>query len=189
MPHRLVAPAEVPAVVEPEPVEGNDVRPAVGANRREPVVGRLDEPGLHDVPGQEAGGRPVPRREHELFRARDGNAHPVSGSPVSSSVFRPERISAIRRQPARPSPPVDHWSCTTVNRHIGPSQHWSYDGRVMGTTLIRATLVPAFMRLAGEANWWAPRPLKRFYDRYGISESEAAPPSPSRAEPELEPTG
>jgi RND superfamily putative drug exporter len=36
--------------------------------------------------------------------------------------------------------------------------------------LIRGTLVPAFMRLAGEWNWWAPGPLRRFYARYGISE-------------------
>jgi RND superfamily putative drug exporter len=36
--------------------------------------------------------------------------------------------------------------------------------------VIRSTLVPAFMRLAGDANWWAPRPLRRFHDRFGISE-------------------
>ena len=36
--------------------------------------------------------------------------------------------------------------------------------------VIRGTLVPAFMRLAGEANWWAPGPLRRFHDRFGISE-------------------
>ena len=36
--------------------------------------------------------------------------------------------------------------------------------------IIRGTLVPAFMRLAGSANWWAPAPLRRFYERYGISE-------------------
>jgi RND superfamily putative drug exporter len=36
--------------------------------------------------------------------------------------------------------------------------------------LIRSTLVPAFMRLAGDANWWAPRPLRRFHDRFGFSE-------------------
>ena len=42
---------------------------------------------------------------------------------------------------------------------------------LMDATLIRATLVPAFMRLAGEANWWAPAPLRRIYDRWGISES------------------
>ena len=37
--------------------------------------------------------------------------------------------------------------------------------------VIRGTLVPAFMRLAGEWNWWAPGPLRRFYQRFGISES------------------
>jgi putative drug exporter of the RND superfamily len=38
--------------------------------------------------------------------------------------------------------------------------------------LIRATLVPAFMRLAGRANWYAPRALRRFHLRYGIWETE-----------------
>ena len=42
---------------------------------------------------------------------------------------------------------------------------------VMDATIVRATLVPAFMRLAGEANWWAPAPLRRLHDRFGISES------------------
>ncbi len=36
--------------------------------------------------------------------------------------------------------------------------------------IVRATLVPAFMRLAGSANWWAPAPLRRFHDRFGFSE-------------------
>src|SRR5688500_15611106 len=52
---------------------------------------------------------------------------------------------------------------------------------VMDATLIRAVLVPAFMRLAGEANWWAPRWMRRIHDRFGISESGAtiqATPSP-----------
>jgi len=44
---------------------------------------------------------------------------------------------------------------------------------LMDATLIRATLVPAFMRLAGEANWWAPAPLRRLYERWGFSESDA----------------
>lgn len=38
--------------------------------------------------------------------------------------------------------------------------------------LIRATLVPAFMRVAGRANWWAPKPLRRFHLRYGIWEND-----------------
>ena len=44
--------------------------------------------------------------------------------------------------------------------------------------LVRATLVPAFMRLAGEANWWAPGPLRRFHDRFGVSEQGEAPTDP-----------
>jgi RND superfamily putative drug exporter len=43
---------------------------------------------------------------------------------------------------------------------------------VLDATVIRATLVPAFMRLAGEANWWAPAPLRRFHDRFGFSDVE-----------------
>ncbi len=43
---------------------------------------------------------------------------------------------------------------------------------VADATLIRALLVPAFMRLAGRANWWAPAPLRRFHDRFGLSEAE-----------------
>jgi len=41
---------------------------------------------------------------------------------------------------------------------------------LMDAFLIRGTLVPAFMRLAGEWNWWAPGPLRRLHDRWGISE-------------------
>lgn len=40
-------------------------------------------------------------------------------------------------------------------------------------TLVRATLVPAFMRLAGRANWWAPRWMRKVYDRFGIAEGES----------------
>ena len=40
----------------------------------------------------------------------------------------------------------------------------------MDATLVRGLLVPAFMRLAGEANWWAPAPLRRLHDRFGLSE-------------------
>jgi len=49
--------------------------------------------------------------------------------------------------------------------------------------IVRTTLVPAFMRLAGRANWWAPGPLRRFHDRFGFSEhvehDEAAPILPT----------
>ncbi|HVQ96575.1 MAG TPA: MMPL family transporter [Mycobacteriales bacterium] len=48
---------------------------------------------------------------------------------------------------------------------------------VVDATVVRALLVPATMRLLGRANWYAPGPLRRFYARYGLRESdgEAAP--------------
>jgi RND superfamily putative drug exporter len=42
---------------------------------------------------------------------------------------------------------------------------------LMDATIVRALLVPAFMRLAGEANWWAPRWLKAVHERIGLKES------------------
>jgi RND superfamily putative drug exporter len=43
---------------------------------------------------------------------------------------------------------------------------------LVDATLVRGVLVPAFMRLAGNANWWAPGPLARLYDRIGLSEGD-----------------
>jgi RND superfamily putative drug exporter len=57
---------------------------------------------------------------------------------------------------------------------------------IMDATLIRGALVPAFMRLAGRANWWAPRPMRRLHDRLGIRE---APAAPTRSAQELVPVG
>jgi trehalose monomycolate/heme transporter len=58
---------------------------------------------------------------------------------------------------------------------------------VVDATIIRVLLVPATMRLLGPANWWAPRPLRRLYARYGISEGEqpapAQEPGPAPAPP------
>jgi len=41
---------------------------------------------------------------------------------------------------------------------------------LIDTTLVRALLVPALMRLFGDWNWWASAPLRRFQKRYGFSE-------------------
>jgi RND superfamily putative drug exporter len=41
---------------------------------------------------------------------------------------------------------------------------------LIDTTLVRALLVPALMRLFGDWNWWAPAPLRRFQRRFGFSE-------------------
>ena len=44
---------------------------------------------------------------------------------------------------------------------------------LMDATIVRAFLVPAFMRLAGDANWWAPAPLRRIHDRFGLKEGDS----------------
>jgi RND superfamily putative drug exporter len=39
---------------------------------------------------------------------------------------------------------------------------------LIDATIVRALLVPAFMRLAGRWNWWAPRPLAALHRRIGF---------------------
>jgi putative drug exporter of the RND superfamily len=46
---------------------------------------------------------------------------------------------------------------------------------IIDATIVRALLVPAVMRLAGDANWWAPGPLRRLQQRWGIREAAPAP--------------
>jgi RND superfamily putative drug exporter len=41
---------------------------------------------------------------------------------------------------------------------------------LMDAFVIRGTLVPAFMRLAGNANWWLPKFLRPLYTRFKITE-------------------
>jgi uncharacterized membrane protein YdfJ with MMPL/SSD domain len=41
---------------------------------------------------------------------------------------------------------------------------------IVDAVLVRMLVVPAAMRLMGQANWWAPKPLRRLYTRYGIRE-------------------
>ncbi len=39
---------------------------------------------------------------------------------------------------------------------------------ILDATVIRMLLMPSFMKLMGTANWWAPKPLRAFYDRFGL---------------------
>jgi uncharacterized membrane protein YdfJ with MMPL/SSD domain len=45
---------------------------------------------------------------------------------------------------------------------------------LIDATIVRAMLVPSLMALLGRANWWAPRPLRRLHDRFGIREWDPA---------------
>jgi len=55
---------------------------------------------------------------------------------------------------------------------------------IVDATVVRILLVPATMRLLGNFNWWAPKPLRRLYAHYGLREGDGEPPS-RPAVPEL----
>jgi RND superfamily putative drug exporter len=42
---------------------------------------------------------------------------------------------------------------------------------LIDASVIRALLVPSLMELLGEWNWWAPKPLRRLHERFGLSET------------------
>jgi putative drug exporter of the RND superfamily len=54
---------------------------------------------------------------------------------------------------------------------------------IVDATVVRSLLVPATMKLMGEWNWWAPRPLRAIHDRFGLREPAHVPAE----EPILEP--
>ncbi|MFT2020125.1 MMPL family transporter [Streptomyces sp. 796.1] len=54
---------------------------------------------------------------------------------------------------------------------------------LLDATLIRGILLPASMRLLGAKSWWAPGPLRKLHDRFGISESAEPLPAPAAGAP------
>jgi RND superfamily putative drug exporter len=42
---------------------------------------------------------------------------------------------------------------------------------LIDASLIRALLVPSLMELLGRWNWWAPKPLRRLHDRFGLNDA------------------
>jgi RND superfamily putative drug exporter len=60
---------------------------------------------------------------------------------------------------------------------------------LVDATLVRMVLMPAFMHALGRWNWWAPKPLVRLHDRFGLREvadRDARPPfvHPARPHPQ-----
>ena len=50
---------------------------------------------------------------------------------------------------------------------------------LIDASIVRALLVPSLMELLGKWNWWAPAPLRRLHERWGISEGDAPEPGPA----------
>jgi putative drug exporter of the RND superfamily len=48
---------------------------------------------------------------------------------------------------------------------------------LIDASIIRALLVPSLMELLGKWNWWAPAPLRRLHERWGISEAGVIEPA------------
>jgi len=46
---------------------------------------------------------------------------------------------------------------------------------LIDASIIRALLVPSLMELLGKWNWWAPAPLRRLHERWGINETRVEP--------------
>ena len=54
---------------------------------------------------------------------------------------------------------------------------------LVDATIVRTLLVPATMKLLGERNWWAPAPLRRFHQRFGLHEAPSPAPHATEADP------
>ena len=53
---------------------------------------------------------------------------------------------------------------------------------LVDATLVRLVMVPATMKLLGRANWWAPGPLRRWWERHGLREAGPVPAPEGAAE-------
>ncbi|GGM47393.1 putative membrane protein [Micromonospora sonchi] len=53
---------------------------------------------------------------------------------------------------------------------------------LVDATIVRCLLVPATMTLLGGANWWAPQPLRRLHERFGLRERTLPPVSPAASQ-------
>jgi trehalose monomycolate/heme transporter len=59
---------------------------------------------------------------------------------------------------------------------------------IVDATIVRAMMVPAAMALLGRLNWWAPGPMRRWWERHGFREGAAhlvpdGPPLPASIPP------
>jgi hypothetical protein len=154
--------------------EGDPDEEAVDGGQREHQAGRRADVLVLDV--ADPGGYRQPGGEAEDEEEPD---------PDPQRPQRPGRHHGIRasRAATTTSGPATNTLSVTFIKLLGVGMIVAL---VLDATLVRLLLVPATMRLLGNANWWAPAPLRRLYARYGIREDSGPGPAPV-AEPAAEP--
>jgi RND superfamily putative drug exporter len=58
---------------------------------------------------------------------------------------------------------------------------------ILDATVVRMLLVPATMKLMGRWNWWAPPPMRRLHQRFGLLEEVPVPAAPGDRPADAEP--
>ncbi|MGW0481291.1 MMPL family transporter [Nonomuraea sp. NPDC003214] len=117
--------------------------------------------------------------DYEVFLLSRIREHHLATGDHTAAVVRgiagTGRLVSVAALAVAVSTGVLAFSTNTVLKIIGVGLALSV---LVDATLVRGLLVPAFMRLTGTANWWAPAPLARLHARFGVSESgpPAGPP-------------
>jgi RND superfamily putative drug exporter len=113
--------------------------------------------------------------DYEVFLiARIREAYDLSGDPHESVVVGLERTGSIITRAAALLVVV------VVGFALGRFLFVQELGAGMAiaiaidATIVRGLLVPATISMLGDATWWAPPPLRRFWSRFGMQFSESA---------------
>jgi RND superfamily putative drug exporter len=119
-------------------------------------------------------------REFWLASAHDGgDAHMRSDESVARGIAHTGRIITAAALIMSISFAALIAAHTSVIRMFGVGLTVAI---LVDATLVRMVLVPAFMHVMGEWNWWAPRWMTRLHNRLGLNEGTGS------AEPPQEPT-
>ncbi|MEJ7755412.1 MAG: MMPL family transporter [Nocardioidaceae bacterium] len=92
---------------------------------------------------------------------------------VASGVQKTGRIITMQHSCWRSSSEHSEPSAIVFMKMIGIGMLVAL---LIDATIVRGLLVPATMKLLGDANWWAPGPMRRWWERHDIGENEAAAP-------------
>jgi hypothetical protein len=105
-----------------------------------------------------------------------GGGFVAEGSPIrvgkittGAATLTPKKMGVIvpfsRELAKRSTPAIE----ALVRQAILEDTGAVLDPILLDATVVRALLVPALMKLFGDANWWAPKWMKKIADKAGLS--------------------